>query len=92
MAFRSQRLSQLLEIPFEYTMGGNLYFSTEVEDLIPPQVLDLVGEEQIVFGTDMPHGDRERCADRTLAERKDISQSAREKILDKNSARLYGLR
>jgi len=54
-------------------------------------VLDLVGERQIIFGSDMPHGDRERCAARMLQERKDISESAKASILDKNPARLYGI-
>jgi len=75
----------------DYVKRGNIYFSTEVEDEILPHVLDLVGETQIIFGSDMPHGDRERCAARMLQERKDISDSAKANILDKNPARLYGI-
>jgi len=73
----------------EYIKRGNVFFSTEVEDEILPNVLNLVGEGQIIFGSDMPHGDRERCAARMLQERTDISESAKESILDKNPARLY---
>ena len=40
--------------PTEYLKQGNLYFSTEVEDVLLPQVIELVGEKQMVFGTDMP--------------------------------------
>ena len=75
----------------EYIKRGNVFFSTEVEDEILPNVLNLVGEGQIIFGSDMPHGDRERCAARMLQERGDISASAKESILDKNPARLYGI-
>ena len=75
----------------EYIKRGNIFFSTEVEDEILPNVLNLVGEGQIIFGSDMPHGDRERCAARMLQERGDISASAKESILDKNPARLYGI-
>jgi len=75
----------------EYIKHGNIFFSTEVEDEILPNVLNLVGEGQIIFGSDMPHGDRERCAARMLQERGDISASAKESILDKNPARLYGI-
>ncbi len=75
--------------PMEYIRKGNLYFSAEVEDALLPQVLDLVGEGQLVFGSDMPHGDRERFAARTLQERNDISASAKESILEKNPSRLY---
>jgi len=75
----------------EYIKRGNIFFSTEVEDEILPNVLNLVGEGQVIFGSDMPHGDRERCAARMLQERADISEPAKESILDKNPARLYGI-
>ncbi len=75
----------------EYIKRGNIYFSTEVEDEILPNVLNLVGESQVIFGSDMPHGDRERCAARMLQERDDISDSAKASILENNPARLYGI-
>jgi predicted TIM-barrel fold metal-dependent hydrolase len=75
----------------EYIRRGNLYFSAEIEDALLPQVIELVGEGQIVFGTDMPHGDRERFAACTWRARKDISEAVKGKILLENPARLYGL-
>ncbi len=78
--------------PMEYIRRGNLYFSAEVEDALLPAVLDLVGEGQIVFGSDMPHGDRERFAARTLHVRNDISASAKKSILEKNPCRLYDIK
>ena len=75
--------------PLEYMRRGNLYISTEVEDPLLPQVLNLVGEDQLIFGSDMPHGDRERFAVRTFQSRKDIGESAKEKILETNARRLY---
>jgi len=78
--------------PINYVKRGNLYFSAEVEDFLLPQVLELVGEGQIVLGSDMPHGDRERFVARVLEERRDLSESAKESILERNPARLYGLR
>lgn len=73
----------------EYVRRGTLYFSAEVEDLLLPQVMKLVGEQQIVMGTDMPHGDRERFVARLLQERNDINESAKTNILEQNPARLY---
>jgi predicted TIM-barrel fold metal-dependent hydrolase len=75
----------------DYLKRGNIFFSTEVEDEVLPNVLKLVGERQVIFGSDMPHGDRERCAARMLQERTDISESAKASILDANPARLYGI-
>ena len=67
----------------EYIKRGNLFFSAELEDSILPQVMDLVGETQVVMGTDMPHGDRERFAARHLQERNDLSAMQRWKIFCK---------
>ena len=75
----------------DYIKRGNLFFSAELEDFILPQVLELVGERQVVMGTDMPHGDRERFAAQHLQERVDLSASAKANILEHNPARLYGL-
>jgi len=77
--------------PMEYIKSGNLYFSAEVEDLLLPQVMELVGDGQILFGSDMPHGDRERYAERMLRDRSDINDSAKTKILESNPARFYRL-
>jgi predicted TIM-barrel fold metal-dependent hydrolase len=75
----------------DYIKRGNLFFSAELEDFILPQVLELVGETQVVMGTDMPHGDRERFAARHLGERKDLSHAAKANILEHNPSRLYGI-
>lgn len=77
--------------PMEYVNKGNLFFSAEVEDALLPQVLDLVGAGQILFGSDMPHGDRERFAAKMLQDRRDISDSAKTKILQTNPAQFYRL-
>ena len=56
------------------------------------QVLDLVGEGQIVFGSDIPHSDRERFAAKTLLEREDVSESGkRARSLRATRGRLYAL-
>ena len=76
--------------PDAYVRRGNLYWSAEVEDSLLPQVMDLVGEGQIVFGSDMPHSDRERFAAKTLLDRDDVSESGKSAILESNPVRLYG--
>jgi predicted TIM-barrel fold metal-dependent hydrolase len=77
--------------PMDYIHKGNIYFSSEVEDVLLPQVLELVGDGQLLFASDMPHGDRERFAAKTLQVRKDISDAAKTKILESNPVRFYGL-
>ena len=75
----------------EYVRKGNLFFSTEADDVLLPQVIELVGEDNMVLGSDMPHGDREPFVVRKVQARKDISEAAKLKILETNPARLYGL-
>jgi predicted TIM-barrel fold metal-dependent hydrolase len=75
----------------EYIKRGNLFLNAQLEDFLLPQVMELVGERQIIMGTDMPHGDRERFAARPLQERKDLSSEAKANILEDNPVRLYGL-
>lgn len=75
----------------DYVRRGNLYFSTEPDDVLLPQVIELVGADKIVFGTDMPHGDRELHAPRTLLERTDIDASAKALICEHNPVRLHRL-
>ena len=77
--------------PEEYIKKGNIYFSSEVEDILLPQVLELVGDGQMMFASDMPHGDRERFAAKTLQDRNDISEAAKMKILESNPAKFYRL-
>jgi predicted TIM-barrel fold metal-dependent hydrolase len=80
-----------LASPKDYLGRGNLYFSCEVEDAILPYVLGLVGEGQMLFGSDMPHGDRERFAARALEGRADLGAAAKAKILEENPRRFYRL-
>jgi predicted TIM-barrel fold metal-dependent hydrolase len=77
--------------PREYLSRGNLYVSTEVEDTLLPQVIDLIGEDHLIFGSDMPHGDRERFAAKTLLARPDLGDTVKRKILADNPRRLYRL-
>ena len=45
----------------------------------------------MMFASDMPHGDRERFAAKTLQNSKDISETAKTKILETNPAKFYRL-
>jgi uncharacterized protein len=69
---------------------GRVFINCEVEDPLLPQVIDLIGADQILFASDMPHNDREPFAARELQRRDDISEAAKRKILWDNSVRFYG--
>jgi predicted TIM-barrel fold metal-dependent hydrolase len=67
------------------------WISTEHERELP-MIISLVGDDNIVFSTDYPHGDSDfpRAVEEFL-EMDGVSDESRKKILWDNCARLYGL-
>ena len=77
--------------PSEYLRTGNVYLGFEIEDQFLPAIVDLVGEDYLLFASDIPHGDREVNAAAELLERGDLRDTTKQKILSENTARFYGL-
>jgi hypothetical protein len=77
--------------PLEYLQSGQVYITCEADDRLLPQVMTLMGETQIFSASDIPHGDREPEAVKTLRGRTDLTEPAKRKILYDNAARFYGL-
>jgi predicted TIM-barrel fold metal-dependent hydrolase len=77
--------------PIDYLRSGQIYVTCEVDEALLPHVLSLMGEEHVVYGSDIPHADREHFTVLTLRERNDISDSAKAKILYENPRRFYRL-
>jgi predicted TIM-barrel fold metal-dependent hydrolase len=77
--------------PSEYITHGNWFFATEPEEGMLPYVIERIGEDRIVFASDYPHWDAMfPHVVSTIRGRKDLSESAKEKILGKNANALYG--
>jgi uncharacterized protein len=75
----------------EYLEDGNVYVSVEGDERLLPVVVEVIGEDQIVASADMPHPEaRDECM-AEIAERTDISEAAKAKILTHNPARLFGI-
>lgn len=75
----------------EYLASGKLFLAVEGDDRLLPTVMEIVGEDQVVTSADIPHPEsRENCMAEILA-RTDIPQTAKEKILTHNPARLFGI-
>jgi predicted TIM-barrel fold metal-dependent hydrolase len=77
--------------PIEYLRSGRLFVNAEVEDPLLPEVVELIGTDHVVLGSDMPHGDREPFAARDFRARTDLSEAVKQKILWDNGFRFYGL-
>jgi predicted TIM-barrel fold metal-dependent hydrolase len=77
--------------PSDYVIHGNWFFATEPEEGMLPYVIERIGEDKILFASDYPHWDGIfPHVVSTIRARKDISESAKEKILGANASRFYG--
>ena len=78
--------------PKEYLEAGNLWVSCEPEEPILPGVIDVLGDEFILFASDYPHWDGAWPESTvSLRGRRDISEVSRARIAGENARRFYGL-
>jgi predicted TIM-barrel fold metal-dependent hydrolase len=74
----------------EYVRSGRFFLTCEGEDRLVPQELELVGEQAIMYASDMPHPELRDNAAEEILERDDLSDAQKRKILGENAARFYG--
>jgi predicted TIM-barrel fold metal-dependent hydrolase len=78
--------------PSEYFYDGRAYISCDPGDRMIPEVSRLCGDDRIIYASDYYHWD---CAFpdtvKLIAERSDLSDSTKRKILSENSKRLYNV-
>ena len=78
--------------PIEYLKAGNIWVSCEPEEPILPGVIDILGDDFIMYASDYPHWDGDWPESTTaLRERSDISDGSRAKILGENARKFYGI-
>jgi predicted TIM-barrel fold metal-dependent hydrolase len=78
--------------PLEYIVSGSCYFGTEPDETMLPEVLRLIGDDYILYGSDYPHTDSKfPNSTKWLRDRPDLSEPAKEKILGRNGMRFLGL-
>jgi uncharacterized protein len=69
-------------------------FVTYERDAVGVRLLDLIGEDNVMWGSDYPHPDGTWPDSRTILERefRDVSERVKRKVLHDNAAKLYGLK
>jgi hypothetical protein len=78
--------------PQEYLKAGNIFVSCEPDEPILPGVIDVLGDEFIMYASDYPHWDGQWPeSTKHLRARRDISEGSRAKIAGGNAQRFYGL-
>ena len=77
--------------PSEY-FARQCCISADPDEAILPGIVDVIGDDNIVFASDYPHGDAIfPGAVTALSERHDLSEESKAKILGENANRLYNL-
>lgn len=74
----------------DYVRSGNLFLGCEAEDKVLPEEIELAGEDQFLYASDIPHPEMRENAAKVILERADLSESQKRKILRDNPIRFYG--
>ena len=69
-----------------------VYTTCEAGERLLPQVIDYLGEDNIMVSEDMPHLEAREGSGDDLSARRDISKRQREKILFHNPAKFYDIK
>ena len=88
---RAHQAPLLTKKPSAYMKGGQLYYHTELWETELPRVIERVGEDLFLYASDYPHEPDLAEAIREFEGRKDLSDSAKRKILSNNGKRFYGM-
>jgi len=74
----------------DYVKSGRIFIAAEADDRMLMQLFELIGEGQVLFSSDFPHGEGRDNAAMEILERKDISEVQKQKLLYHNTVRLFG--
>ena len=88
---RSPQAPLLKKQPSEYLTSGRIYYHAELWETMLPYVIERVGEDLILYASDYPHEPDLAEAIKRFEERKDLSDSAKRKILWDNGERFYNM-
>lgn len=88
---RGAEMPLMKQDPLDYLRSGRCYFGAESDETMLPAVIDLIGADYVLFGSDYPHSDSKfPDSVKFMRERSDITEDARRRILHENGARFMG--
>jgi len=74
----------------EYVKSGRIFIAAEADDKLLHTLMDLLGEDQILFSSDFPHGEGRENAALDILNLKDLREDQKRKLLYDNTVRLFG--
>jgi hypothetical protein len=83
---------RLRRSPSECVRQAPIYFSCEADEPLLPQALAWVGDDRIMYASDFPHWDHSYPRSvKELADRPDLTEPQKRKVLAENARRFYRL-
>jgi predicted TIM-barrel fold metal-dependent hydrolase len=74
----------------EQAKSGRIFIAGEADDRMLLQEIELLGEDQILYSSDLPHGEGRHDAAKEILAREDITEPQKRKILYGNAIRFFG--
>jgi predicted TIM-barrel fold metal-dependent hydrolase len=74
----------------DYLKSGRIFMCGEMEDPLMKEEIALMGEDQLLYSSDYPHGEARENAAQNLLERSDVTETQKQKILYDNPVRFFG--
>jgi predicted TIM-barrel fold metal-dependent hydrolase len=74
----------------EMARSGRLFLAVESSDKMMPDEFKLLGDGQLLYSSDFPHGEGRDSAAREVIERTDITDEQKRKILYDNAVSFFG--
>ena len=74
----------------EYVKSGRIFLAGEADDKMLVHEIELLGEDQILYSSDLPHGEGRHNAAKTILARNDLTDRQKRKILYDNAVKFFG--
>lgn len=88
---RSAEMPRMTMSPEKYIEQGRCFISAEPEEALVPVLVDMIGDDKLLYASDYPHTDSAfPYSVKAVKERDDISEETKAKLLGENAIRYYG--
>jgi uncharacterized protein len=74
----------------DYVRSGRIFLAGEADDRMLVHEIALLGEDQMLYSSDLPHGEGRHNAAQEILERKDLTDTQKRKILYDNAVKFFG--
>ena len=88
---RAHQAPLLKKRPSDYMKSGQIFYHTELWEDMLPTAIERLGEDLFLYASDYPHEPDLAEAIREFEARRDLSDSAKRKILSDNGKRFYNM-